>query len=172
MNYNTFKNDRIVKQKKLYGYKIVAMVWKNFETQISKFKCFLTTFSTRKSLQFQLHYKTVEIWIWISNFCETWSLGHGLSGTMLTLLWNPVVKTQSGWACSSICSISAALVQYAHVLDLAKLSSQRPHTARWPSFFCSGACTRWYGTHKNHQEYTGTDHGGYRFEKVTKISEN
>ena len=43
VNYNTFKNDRIVKQKKLYGYKIVAMAWKILETQISKFKCFLTT---------------------------------------------------------------------------------------------------------------------------------
>ena len=53
MNYNTFRNDRIVKQKKLYGYKIVAMGPKFFETQISIFKCFLTTFSTVKTLQKQ-----------------------------------------------------------------------------------------------------------------------
>ena len=38
----------------------------------------------------------------ISNFCSMLSLGHGLSGTVLTLLWNPVVATQSGWACTRV----------------------------------------------------------------------
>ena len=41
---NAFKNDQITKQKKLYGYKLVAMAWNFSETRISNFKCFLTTF--------------------------------------------------------------------------------------------------------------------------------
>ena len=53
--------------------------------------------------------------------------------------------------------------------ELAKLASQRPHKARYPSFFCSGASIRWYGACTKHQEHTTTDHGGYRFEKVTEI---
>ena len=73
--------------------------------------------------------------------------------------------------CSSIRTISAARVQYAHVPDLAKLNPQRPHTARWSSFLCSGACIRWYGTQADGQKQTGIDHGRYRFKKVTKIIE-
>ena len=57
----------------------------------------------------------------------------------------------------------------AHVPDLAKLASQRPHMARQSSFLCSGASIRWYGTRTNRQKHTRTDHGGYRTEKVTKI---
>ena len=42
----------------------------------------------------------------------------------------------------------------------------------WPGslvFFCSEACIRWYGARTNRQKHTGTDHGGYRTEKVTKM---
>ena len=79
-----------------------------FQNRISNFKCFLTTFSTVKTLKKQLQKKRLKFWIWISNFCSTSSLGHGLSGTVLTLLWNPVVATQSGWACSSIPTMAAS----------------------------------------------------------------
>ena len=91
--HNAFKNPLIPKQKKLYGYKIVAVGPIIFQNRISNFKCFLTTFSTVKTLKKQLQKKRLKIWIWISNFCSTWSLGHGLSGTVLTLLWNPAVAT-------------------------------------------------------------------------------
>ena len=55
----------------------------------------------------------------------------------------------------------------AHVPDFAKFVSQQPFMARQSSFFCSGACIRWYGTRTNRKKYTGTDHGGYKTEKVT-----
>ena len=106
--HNAFKNPLIPKQKKLYGYKIVAVGPIIFQNRISNFKCFLTTFSTVKTLKKQLQKKRLKIWIWISNFFETETLGHGLSGTVLTLLWNPVVATQSGWACSSIPTMAAS----------------------------------------------------------------
>ena len=45
-------------------------------------------------------------------FLFTESLDHGLSGTVLTLLWNPVVATQSGWACSPIPTMAASCVSF------------------------------------------------------------
>ena len=77
-------------------------------TKFQIWPCFLTTFWTKKSFQKRLQKKRLKIWIWISYFFETETLGHGLSGTVLTLLWNPVVATQSGWACSPIPTMAAS----------------------------------------------------------------
>ena len=133
MTNNAFKNDQITKQKKLYGYKLVAMAWNFSETRISNFKCFLTTFWTVELSQKQLQKKRLQIWIWISNFCSTSSLGHGLSGTVLTLLWNPAVATQSGWACSQIPTMAGCSVGTYLLVPMYQISPNSPLSDHlWP----------------------------------------
>ena len=79
-------------------------------TKFQIWTCFLTTFWTKKSSQKWLQRKRLKIWIWISKIFETETLGHGLLGTVLTLLWNPVAATQSGWAYSQILTMAGCSV--------------------------------------------------------------
>ena len=95
--------------------------------------CFLTTFWTKKSFQKQLQKKRLKIWIWISNFFETETSGHGLSGTVLTLLWNPVAATQSGWACSSIPTMAGCSVGPYLLVPMYQISPNSPLSDHsWP----------------------------------------
>ena len=57
---STFKKDRIPKQKKLHGQKTVAVARIIFWNRIPNFKCFLTTFSTVKTLKKVVTEKTVK----------------------------------------------------------------------------------------------------------------
>ena len=131
-HFSAFKKPLISKQKKLYGYKLVAMAPSSFWTWLSNFKCFLTTFWTcanDRIVTKVVTEKRLQIWI----FCSTSSLGYGLSGTELTLLWNPAVATQSGWACSQIPTMAGCSVGPHLLVPMYQISPNSPLSDHlWP----------------------------------------
>ena len=148
----------------------------NNDVHNSNFKCILTTFLTTKSVQIcqkvvtektvtnlNLNFKflfNVKFGSWAFRNCAYFVMEpSGCDTIRLGVQLNPYYGRVFSWSLSP----------GAHVPDFAKFASQRPFMAGQSSFFCSGASIRWYGTRTNRQKHTTTDHGGYRFEKVTKI---